>query len=300
MTNANVTLTPLQYGCSVIVITGTLTANVNLIFPAIVAKWVVINSTTGAYTITAKTAAGTGVAVSGKSPIVGDGTNIYSTAPAAAVSNLFTGGTTTGSANAQVIASLSPATGFSLSNPGDTITCTAGYTNTGATTIAITTPSVGATPLRKNGSSGLVALTGGEIVAGNVITLTVDASSTYLVLDAGLPATLFLQSALNLSDVANPATALSNIGGISSLQMTPFAVGSIALLGYIPAGTLSAGSTTAASNLNSQGFGFGSAGTTGHYPTGDSLTGTWKALQTCIGSGTGTGVPTIILFQRTA
>lgn len=81
MTNANVTLTPLQWGKPIIVITGTLTANLNLIFPAMPGQWTVLNSTTGAFTITCKTAAGTGViAVSGSSSIFGDGTNIYQSA----------------------------------------------------------------------------------------------------------------------------------------------------------------------------------------------------------------------------
>ena len=78
MTSANVTLTPLQYGKPIIVITGTLTANLNLIFPSIAGEWYVINNTTGAFTITCKTAAGTGVVVKSVHPIVGDGVNIYS------------------------------------------------------------------------------------------------------------------------------------------------------------------------------------------------------------------------------
>lgn len=81
MTGSNVTLTALQYGQPVIRITGLLTANLNLIFPALVAGWTVINATTGAFTITAKTAAGTGVTVTGSQAIVGDGTNILSVAP---------------------------------------------------------------------------------------------------------------------------------------------------------------------------------------------------------------------------
>lgn len=77
MTGSNVTLTPLQYGQPVIRITGLLTANLNLIFPAISSgKWTVINATTGAFTITAKTASGTGVTVSDVTDIVCDGTNI--------------------------------------------------------------------------------------------------------------------------------------------------------------------------------------------------------------------------------
>lgn len=77
MASANVTLTPSQYGKSVIVITGTLTSNLNLIFPAIVKEWSVINNTTGAFTITCKTASGTGVAVSAASKVTGDGVNIF-------------------------------------------------------------------------------------------------------------------------------------------------------------------------------------------------------------------------------
>lgn len=80
MTSANVTLTALQYGKPLIVISGTLTANLNLIFPAIAGEWTVANNTTGAFSITCKTASGTGVPVSGGCATVlyGDGTNIYS------------------------------------------------------------------------------------------------------------------------------------------------------------------------------------------------------------------------------
>lgn len=78
MTNANVTLTPLQYGKPIIVISGLLTANLNLIFPSIAGEWSVINNTTGAHSVTCKTAAGTGVVVNSAQAIVGDGTNIYS------------------------------------------------------------------------------------------------------------------------------------------------------------------------------------------------------------------------------
>jgi hypothetical protein len=79
MTNANVTLTPAQYGKPLIVITGLLTGNLNLIFPEIVGDWVVVNNTTGSFTITCKTASGTGGLVTqGGSPqqFYGDGENL--------------------------------------------------------------------------------------------------------------------------------------------------------------------------------------------------------------------------------
>ena len=94
MASANVTLTPLQYGKPIIVITGTLTANLNLIFPAIVNEWTVINNTTGPYTITCKTAAGTGIVVNTAALIVGDGTNIQS-----AVTDVTGGGVQTNQNN---------------------------------------------------------------------------------------------------------------------------------------------------------------------------------------------------------
>jgi hypothetical protein len=77
MTSANVTLTLAQYAMPIIVITGTLTANVQLIFPNIVGEWLIVNNTTGAFTITAKTAAGTGTNIpNGEFGVYGDGTNI--------------------------------------------------------------------------------------------------------------------------------------------------------------------------------------------------------------------------------
>lgn len=79
MASANVTLTPAQYGKRVIVVTGTLTANLNLIFPTITGAWVVINRTVGGFSITAKTTSGTGVVVLfGVGQIYGDAVNIYS------------------------------------------------------------------------------------------------------------------------------------------------------------------------------------------------------------------------------
>lgn len=57
------TLTADQWGCGVIILTGLLTANINVIFPTRGDRWLVANRTTGAYKITCKTAAGAGVGV---------------------------------------------------------------------------------------------------------------------------------------------------------------------------------------------------------------------------------------------
>jgi hypothetical protein len=77
LTNANVTLTPAQAAKSKITLAGTLTGNVQIIFPTWTKEWEVVNNTTGTFTITAKTAAGTGIALAaGQQKITGDGTNI--------------------------------------------------------------------------------------------------------------------------------------------------------------------------------------------------------------------------------
>lgn len=78
VTTADVTLTQLQSAYPVLVISGALTGNRNLIFPAIVGEWIVQNNTSGAYTLTAKTSSGTGVTLTQNAStyIYGDGTNI--------------------------------------------------------------------------------------------------------------------------------------------------------------------------------------------------------------------------------
>lgn len=59
----NVTLTATEAGNGVLVFTGTLTANISVIVPATSKSWIVANRTTGAFTLTLKTAAGTGILV---------------------------------------------------------------------------------------------------------------------------------------------------------------------------------------------------------------------------------------------
>jgi hypothetical protein len=79
LTNASVTLTSTQAARAHITLSGALTAPLNIIFPTWVKDWTVVNDTTGAFAITCKTAAGTGVVIpQNGSPtrIRGDGTNI--------------------------------------------------------------------------------------------------------------------------------------------------------------------------------------------------------------------------------
>lgn len=99
--------------------------------------------------------------------------------------NTFIAGTSTGSANAQVLASLSPAQGFSTAVNGQSITFTAGFTNSGSTTLAITSPSVPATVIKKLSGMSLVNLTGGEIVATNNVYVNWNLTNACWVLTTG-------------------------------------------------------------------------------------------------------------------
>ncbi|WP_414454299.1 hypothetical protein [Enterobacter roggenkampii] len=80
LTNANITLTTLEASRERIILSGTLTANINLIVPAWRKKWTVVNNCTGAFSVTIKTTSGTGIAVPAglTAYVIGDGTNVTS------------------------------------------------------------------------------------------------------------------------------------------------------------------------------------------------------------------------------
>jgi len=79
MSGTSITLTAIQSAYPIVVITGTLTANSTVIVPNQIGEWIFSNQTTGAYTLTVKTAAGTGVNITqGSSQYCwSDATNIY-------------------------------------------------------------------------------------------------------------------------------------------------------------------------------------------------------------------------------
>lgn len=184
MTNANVTLTSLQSGKPIIVITGALAANLNLIFPAIVGQWIVINSTTGQFAITAKTPSGTGVPVNAVSSIVGDGTNIYANIDAVSTLTQLTGAAG-GTADALTV-TLVPAPHSIASLSGVPVYVRAGVAN------ATTTPTIN--------------------INGNVKTIVKGSNSALAIGDiAGLGMWLTLQYDLTLDKVVllNPATGVS-------------------------------------------------------------------------------------------
>ncbi|MCC7579570.1 hypothetical protein H8V75_11605 [Enterobacter roggenkampii] len=78
LTNASVTLTTLEASRERIVLSGTLTANINLIVPAWRKKWTVVNNCSGSFSVTIKTTSGTGIAIPAgmTAYVLGDGTNV--------------------------------------------------------------------------------------------------------------------------------------------------------------------------------------------------------------------------------
>lgn len=81
LTNADVTLTDSQAQALRIVLTGSISANITIFFPAIGGEWLVYNNTTGSFTVTFKTVAVGSVGVvtpqGYRSAIGADGTDVW-------------------------------------------------------------------------------------------------------------------------------------------------------------------------------------------------------------------------------
>lgn len=97
--------------------------------------------------------------------------------PTSGGSNVFIAGTSTGSANAQVVASTTP-TGFTLTN-GYSVIFTAGFTNTGAMTLNVNAQ--GAKSVFHISPGGVEALTGGEVVSGQLVHAIYDGTQFQLI-----------------------------------------------------------------------------------------------------------------------
>lgn len=98
--SSNVTLTAAQAANQIQEYTGLLTGNIDVIVPTTVALYYVFNNTTGAFTLTVKTAAGTGIAVTQatRNILYCDGTNVVQAqaTTSGTVTNVATGTGLTG------------------------------------------------------------------------------------------------------------------------------------------------------------------------------------------------------------
>lgn len=125
------------------------------------------------------------------------------------VTTVYAGsGSTTGTANAQVLATVTPG-GFSLVY-GDAVTFTAGFTNTGAMTINVSS-SGAITIKKKNSGGGLVDLAASDIVATDIYQIIYDGTYWELNSQSFPAASTFFQTANNLSEGVL-ATKQANLG----------------------------------------------------------------------------------------
>lgn len=194
MVSANVTLTNLQAARPIIIITGTLTTNLNLVFPTWIKEWRIINNATGVFAVTCKTASGTGIAVNtGDSKLIyGDGTNILDArfvGQQAFQQDLYSYAQATGTADA-LVAAFTPA--ITLQTLGEGIvTVTIMPTAANATTTPTFTPNNG-------------VITAANIVKGNNQALAVGD-----IAGANHPIILMKTPAATVWTLLNPATGVT-------------------------------------------------------------------------------------------
>lgn len=80
----NVTLTGVEYDHLALEFTGTLTASISVILPATAGRaWIVLNNTSGVFTLTVRSALGTGIAVAQgtRAVLYGNGSDIFRAGP---------------------------------------------------------------------------------------------------------------------------------------------------------------------------------------------------------------------------
>jgi hypothetical protein len=138
--SADITLTSTEARNPLLYLNGTLTGDIDVILPTWAKRWLIINASSGAFSITVKTASGAGVAITQgyQGEVYGDGTDILrrgsestgstvrvstvilaglTSSPVATVQNVATGNTITlptGGKNKRLSASAGAATGVIL------------------------------------------------------------------------------------------------------------------------------------------------------------------------------------------
>jgi hypothetical protein len=122
-------------------------------------------------------------------------------------------GTSTGSANAQV---LTPAPAIPSYSAGLALSFVAGYTNTGATTVNVS--GLGLKNIYKDGPTGPIALTGGEIVVGNLLSMRYD--GTQFQLTATELGTAALANASSNTGTVAAVSGATTIGKLAAFSNT--------------------------------------------------------------------------------
>jgi hypothetical protein len=134
-------------------------------------------------------------------------------------SQLYTAGTSTGSANAQVVATGITPVGFTLLGKS-TVCFTWGFTNTGALTLNVN--NTGATNVYKSTPFGQVALAGGEAVAGVYTCVRYDGTAYGLTSPSFSPGFVGQHASMTTTTVLTSANygSLLEIGGSTNYTVT--------------------------------------------------------------------------------
>lgn len=215
VTGGTVTLTNNQAAYNAVTLAGTLTSNATIIVPNWCHQWIFNNATTGSYTVTIRTAAGTGVTVAqGFSTIVYGDTNNVLLANSAAVTsfNTRTGAVTLNSGDVTGALGYTPVNPASANITGGFITLpTAG--NLTATQIKAISPN--------SGTIGAVqiyqATAGGN---GNLqfVNSTGVTQWGYLGYNSSGNGTLYAGGGLTLTAAAGPVT-ITGTGGAGAINL---------------------------------------------------------------------------------
>ncbi len=170
--NTNVTLTSTQYANNIMDFTGVLTGNINIIFPNTVKNYFITNSTTGLFSITCKTALGTGIAIPQNSSTIAtcDGTNIIDGSPPNAGTYSLS---VAGSSNITLSASQA---GYSVYNLAGVLTGN----------IDLTFPAVNAFYIINNNSTGAYTITL-KVSGGATSVGATQGTSTSIYVDGSTP-----------------------------------------------------------------------------------------------------------------
>lgn len=297
LSGSSVTLSTLQASKDRIVLTGTLSSNINLTVPAWVKTWTFVNNCTGSFLVTVKTPAGLGVPLSAgqSATLVGDGTNILTdslqprlarftssgsfTVPAG-VTTVFVsgcagggGGGAGGGGNQSFYGSAGAGGGAGQAAIKQALTVTPGQS------IAVNIGIAGSGGIGDS-SSGTAATSGGATSFGSLITLTGGgAGGNGTTVSSG-----GVSGALNSSGY--PGGSAGGDGSATSASAMGGNGGSCAFGGG--GGGSRASASAGYSATSAYGFGGGGGGGGGHYSSSPS---------TYNGGNGGAGAPGIIIVE---